>query len=145
MTKTFLVKIFLVIYGIYICIDINLLKGVAYDLLQSRKIEKWYLLRLTGRKAFVSNWLESINWSESIPPRDIKILGQRPAGPFLPHGEKVLLQPWLVILLVMVSQEKCVMGQMFCIDQLRTPSFPTGLFKTECGFIVRSVETGLGR
>ena len=75
MTKTFLAKIFLVIYGIYICIDINLLKGVAYDLLQSRKIEKWYLLRLTGRKAFVNNWLESINWSESIPPRDIKILG----------------------------------------------------------------------
>ena len=25
------------------------------------------------------------------------------------------------------------------------PSFPTGLFKTESGFIVRSVETGLGR
>ena len=81
MTKTFLVKIFLVIYGIYICIYINLLKGVAYDLLQSRKIEKWYLLGLTGRKAFVNNWLESIkwlesiNWSESIPPRDIKILG----------------------------------------------------------------------
>ena len=48
-------KIFLVKYSIYICIDINLLKGVAYDLLQSRKIEKWYLLRLTGRKAFVNN------------------------------------------------------------------------------------------
>ena len=75
MTKTFLVKIFLVIYGIYICIYINLLKGVAYDLLQSRKIEKWYLLGLTGRKSFVNNWLESINWSESIPPRDVKILG----------------------------------------------------------------------
>ena len=34
---------------------------------------------------------------------------------------------------------------MFCIDLLCTPSFPVGLVKTECGFIVRSVETGLGR
>ena len=34
---------------------------------------------------------------------------------------------------------------MFYIDQLRTPSFPTGLVETESGFIVRSVETGLGR
>ena len=32
---------------------------------------------------------------------------------------------------------------MFYIDQLRTPSFPIGLVKTESGFIVRSVETGL--
>ena len=31
------------------------------------------------------------------------------------------------------------------IDQLRTPSFLTGLVKTESGFIVRSAETGLGR
>ena len=31
------------------------------------------------------------------------------------------------------------------IDQLHTPSFPIGLVKTECGFIVRSVETGLRR
>ena len=30
---------------------------------------------------------------------------------------------------------------MFYIDQLRTPSFPIGLVKTESGFIVRSVET----
>ena len=34
---------------------------------------------------------------------------------------------------------------MFYIDQLRTPSFPIGLVKTESGFILRSVETGLGR
>ena len=34
---------------------------------------------------------------------------------------------------------------MFYIEQLRTPSFPIGLAKTESGFIVRSVETGLGR
>ena len=34
---------------------------------------------------------------------------------------------------------------MFYIDQLRTPSFPIELVKTESGFIVRSVETGLGR
>ena len=31
------------------------------------------------------------------------------------------------------------------IDQLCTPSFPIGLVKTESGFNVRSVETGLGR
>ena len=29
---------------------------------------------------------------------------------------------------------------MFYIDQLRTPSFPIGLVKTESGFIVRSVD-----
>ena len=34
---------------------------------------------------------------------------------------------------------------MFYICQLRTPSFRIGLVKTESGFIVRSVETGLGR
>ena len=34
---------------------------------------------------------------------------------------------------------------MFYIDQLRTPSCPIGLVKTESGFVVRSVETGLGR
>ena len=32
---------------------------------------------------------------------------------------------------------------MFYIDQLRTPSFPIGLVKTESGFIVKSVETNL--
>ena len=34
---------------------------------------------------------------------------------------------------------------MFYINQLCTPSFPIGLVKTESGFIVRSVEIGLGR
>ena len=34
---------------------------------------------------------------------------------------------------------------MFYIDQLHTPSFPIRLVKTESGFIVRSIETGLGR
>ena len=34
---------------------------------------------------------------------------------------------------------------MFYIDQLCTSSFPIALAKTESGFIVRSVETGLGR
>ena len=34
---------------------------------------------------------------------------------------------------------------MFYIDQLCTPSFSIGLVKTESGFIVRSVKTGLGR
>ena len=33
---------------------------------------------------------------------------------------------------------------MFYIDQLCTPSFPIGLVKTESGFFVGSVETGLG-
>ena len=34
---------------------------------------------------------------------------------------------------------------MFYIDQFRDSSFSIGLVKTESGFIVRSVETGLGR
>ena len=31
------------------------------------------------------------------------------------------------------------------IDQLHTPSFPIGFVKTKSDFIVRPVETGLGR
>ena len=31
------------------------------------------------------------------------------------------------------------------MDQPYTPSFPIGLVKTESDFIVRSVESGLGR
>ena len=34
---------------------------------------------------------------------------------------------------------------MFYTDQLHTPSFPIGLVKTESGYTVRSVETGLWR
>ena len=34
---------------------------------------------------------------------------------------------------------------MFHNNQLRAPSFPIELVKTESGFIVRSVETALGR
>ena len=34
---------------------------------------------------------------------------------------------------------------MFYINQLPTPFFLTGLVKTESGFIIRSVEIGLGR
>ena len=37
-------------------------------------------------------------------PRDFEILGWCPAGPVLPHGEKVPLWPWLATLLVMVSR-----------------------------------------
>ena len=37
------------------------------------------------------------------------------------------------------------MGWIFYIAQLRTSSFLIGLVKTETGFIVRSVETGLKR
>ena len=33
-------------------------------------------------------------------------------------------------------------GTDFYIYQLRTPSFPNGLVKTESGFIARSLETG---
>ena len=33
----------------------------------------------------------------------------------------------------------------YCIDQPRNPSFPIGLVKTKSDFIIRSVETGLGR
>ena len=40
---------------------------------------------------------------------------------------------------------KMLMEYMFYIDQLRTPSFPIGFVKTKCGFIVKSVKTGLGR
>ena len=36
-------------------------------------------------------------------------------------------------------------GVDFLYDQLCTPSFPIGLVKTESGFVVRSVEAGLGR
>ena len=34
---------------------------------------------------------------------------------------------------------------MFSINQLYTQSFPNGLVETESGFIIWSVETGLGR
>ena len=34
---------------------------------------------------------------------------------------------------------------MFYINQFLTPSFPIGLVQTESGFIVRSVDAGLGR
>ena len=43
------------------------------------------------------------------------------------------------------SSNGVTMGKMFYIDQHRTPSFTTGLVKTESAFIVRSVETSLGR
>ena len=49
-----------------------------------------------------------------------------------------------IVLCVFIVQY--LMGYMFYyIDQLVTPSFPIGLVKTESDFIVRSVETGLGR
>ena len=41
------------LYSICICIDTTLLRTVANDLLKCEKIEKWCLLKLTGRKAFV--------------------------------------------------------------------------------------------
>ena len=44
MTQTFLVKLFLVVYSIVICIDINLSKTVADDQLQCENVKKWGLL-----------------------------------------------------------------------------------------------------
>ena len=35
--------------------------------------------------------------------------------------------------------------KFYYINQPRTPSFPIGLVKIDSNFIVRSVETGLGR
>ena len=43
----------MILYSICICIDITLLKTVADDLLKCEKIEKWCLLKLTGRKGFM--------------------------------------------------------------------------------------------
>ena len=44
------------------------------------------------------------------------------------------------------SSDGITIKMPYGVDVLhRTPSFPIGLFKTESGFIVRSVETGLGR
>ena len=44
MTQTFLIKIFLVVYSIVNCIDINLSKTVADDQLQCENVKKWGLL-----------------------------------------------------------------------------------------------------
>ena len=43
----------MILYSICICIEITLLRTVADDLLKCEKIEKWCLLKLTGRKAYV--------------------------------------------------------------------------------------------
>ena len=43
------------------------------------------------------------------------------------------------------SSDGVTIKMPYHIDQLRTPSLPIGLVKTESGFIVRSVVTGLGR
>ena len=48
--------------------------------------------------------------------------------------------------LVMVPQQIYLLEWMFYYtDQHYTPSFPLGLVKYESDFIVKSVETGLGR
>ena len=52
MKQTFLVRI--CSDNICICIDINLSKAVADDLLLCEKIQKYCLVRLTGRKTFVN-------------------------------------------------------------------------------------------
>ena len=43
------------------------------------------------------------------------------------------------------SRDGVTIKMPYGVDQLRIPSFPMGLVKTESGFIVRSVETGLER
>ena len=46
----------------------------------------------------------------------------------------------------MVSQSKYLMGYIFYhVNQLHTPSFPIGLFKTKSDFMFRPGSTGLGR
>ena len=62
-------------------------------------------------------------------------------GSVLPYWEKVPLQPWLAPLLVILSK-KVPNGVDVLLPQPK-PSF--GLVKTESDFIVRLVETGLGR
>ena len=54
-----------------------------------------------------NEFLDSLACNSFIPlifPQDFEILGWCPAEPVLPHGEKVLLYPWLATLLVMVSK-----------------------------------------
>ena len=77
-----------------------------------------------------------------IIPIDIGIPGWGPVGSVLPYWEKVPLQPWLAPLLVMLSKKKVPNGVDVLLPQ-RNPSF--GLVKTESDFVVRLVETGLGR
>ena len=65
-----------------------------------------------------------------------------PAGSVLSHGEKVLLKPWLVVFLVILSQQKYLMRLMFyCIDQPCTQSFPIGLVKTESESLDQAILT----
>ena len=45
----------MIFYSICICIDLTLLRTVADDLLKCEKIEKWCLLKLNGRKAFMND------------------------------------------------------------------------------------------
>ena len=43
------------------------------------------------------------------------------------------------------SSDGVTIKMPYGVDVLHWPAFPVGLVKTESGFIVRSVETGLGR
>ena len=47
--------------------------------------------------AILSKGCKPVNFEPQFepPPRDIEIPGWCPAGPVLPHGEKVPLKPWL--------------------------------------------------
>ena len=47
----------MILDNIGICIDITLLRTVADDLLKCEKIEKWCLLKLTGRKGLFTSHL----------------------------------------------------------------------------------------
>ena len=77
-------------------------------------------------------------------PQDIEILGWRPAGPVLPHGEKVPLA-----LVGHPSSDGVTIKMSYGVDVLHRPAshpiFSYWLVKTESGFTVRSVETSLGK
>ena len=60
----------------------------------------WYIIKFNDHISSYSLLIPLI----IFPLREIKVLHWCPGRPVLPHGEKMLLQPWLVTLLMMVSQ-----------------------------------------
>ena len=63
-------------------------------------------------------------------PQIIELLGRYPARSVLPHGEKMSLNNWLAILLVMVSQKIPYGVNCLLYWPISTQYFPTGLVKT---------------
>ena len=98
-------------------IDFRILRIVEFDLrLPDCSPPRLWNTGLVSSGASLTSWGEGVSLalvghpsSDGVTikmpyPRDFEILGWCPAGPVLPHGEKVPLQPWLATLLVMVSQ-----------------------------------------